>query len=162
MVATKLALRLSEYTVTEAGFGADLGAEKFIDIKCRAAGLRPAAVVIVATVRALKMHGGVEKADLKTPNAKAVELGLANLEKHLENIKNFGLPAIVAINHFTADTDEEVAVIQERCRATGRPGGHRAATGRTAAPAPRNSPSRVVELIEQGAERPSGSPIPTT
>ena len=119
VIATKLALRLSEYTVTEAGFGADLGAEKFLDIKCRAAGLQPSAVVIVATVRALKMHGGVEKADLKTPNPKAVEAGLANLEKHLENIKNFGLPVIVAINHFTADTDEEMAVIEKRCAQLG-------------------------------------------
>jgi formate--tetrahydrofolate ligase len=119
VIATKLALRLSDYTVTEAGFGADLGAEKFLDIKCRAAGLRPSAVVIVATVRALKMHGGVEKADLKTPNPKAVEAGLANLEKHIENIKGFGLPAIVAINHFTADTDEEMAVIEKRCQALG-------------------------------------------
>ena len=119
VVATKLALRLSEYAVTEAGFGADLAAEKFIDIKCRASGLRPSAVVIVATVRALKMHGGVEKADLKAPNAKAVELGLANLEKHLENIENFGLPVIVAINHFTADTEAEVAVIKDRCQQLG-------------------------------------------
>ncbi len=119
VVATKLALRLSEYVVTEAGFGADLGAEKFIDIKCRAAGLRPSVVVIVATVRALKMHGGVAKADLKIPNPKAVGLGLVNLEKHLENIKSFGLPAVVAINHFTADTAEEVALVEARCRELG-------------------------------------------
>jgi formate--tetrahydrofolate ligase len=119
VLATKLALRLSDYTVTEAGFGADLGAEKFFDIKCRAAGIRPDAVVIVATVRALKMHGGVEKTDLKTPNPKAVALGVANLEKHLENIKKFGLPAIVAINHFTADTEEELGVIQKSCEERG-------------------------------------------
>ncbi len=119
VLATKLALSLGEYTVTEAGFGADLGAQKFIDIKCRFAGLQPDAVVIVATVRALKMHGGVDKADLKTPNAEAVGRGFANLEKHLENIAGYGLPAVVAINRFTADTDEEFAVIQERCARLG-------------------------------------------
>jgi len=119
VLATKLALRLSEYTVTEAGFGADLGAEKFLDIKCRKAGLKPNAVVIVATVRALKMHGGVLKADLGKPNPAAVEKGIANLEKHLENIRMFNLPAVVAINHFTADTDEEVAVIEKHCKTLG-------------------------------------------
>ncbi len=119
VLATKLALSLGEYTVTEAGFGADLGAQKFIDIKCRFAGLQPDAVVIVATVRALKMHGGVDKADLKTPNAEAVGRGFANLEKHLENIAGYGLPAVVAINRFTSDTDEEFAVIQERCAKLG-------------------------------------------
>ena len=119
VLATKLALSLGEYTVTEAGFGADLGAQKFLDIKCRFAGLQPDAVVIVATVRALKMHGGVEKADLKTPNAAAVERGLANLEKHLENIAGYGVPAVVAINRFTSDTDEEFAVIERRCAQLG-------------------------------------------
>jgi len=117
LIATKLALHLSEYTVTEAGFGADLGAEKFVDIKCRQAGLSPDAVVLVATVRALKMHGGVPKDALATPNPQAVEKGMANLLKHIENIKSWGLPVVVAINHFTSDTDEELAVIQKGCAA---------------------------------------------
>jgi len=119
VLATKLALRLADYTVTEAGFGADLGAEKFLDIKCRKAGLQPNAVVIVATVRALKMHGGVLKADLSKPNPAAVAKGTANLEKHIENIRLFNLPVVVAINHFTADTAEEVAVIENHCRTLG-------------------------------------------
>jgi formate--tetrahydrofolate ligase len=119
VLATKLALRLSEYTVTEAGFGADLGAEKFIDIKCRQSGLRPDAVVIVATVRALKMHGGMDKKELKTPSPEAVQRGLGNLEKHVENINMFGLPAVVAINHFAADTAEEIAVIERFCAGLG-------------------------------------------
>ncbi len=119
VLATHLALRLAEYTVTEAGFGADLGAEKFLNIKCRMAGFRPDAVVIVATVRALKMHGGVEKADLKTPNPEAVQRGFANLEKHIENIRLFNLPVVVAINHFVADTPAELAVVQEGCRRLG-------------------------------------------
>ena len=119
VLATKLALRLAEYTVTEAGFGADLGAEKFLNIKCRKAGLQPNAVVIVATVRALKMHGGVAKADLGKPDPAAVEKGIANLEKHIENIRMFNLPVVVAINHFTADTDAELAIIEKHCRALG-------------------------------------------
>ena len=119
VLATKLAMRLADYTVTEAGFGADLGAEKFLDIKCRKAGIQPSAVVIVATIRALKMHGGVAKADLNIPNLAAVEKGIANLEKHLENIRLFNLPAVVAINHFTADTPAEVAVIENHCRKLG-------------------------------------------
>jgi formate--tetrahydrofolate ligase len=119
VLATKLGLRLAEYTVTEAGFGADLGAEKFLDIKCRKAGLQPSAVVVVATVRALKMHGGVLKADLGKPNPAAVEKGIANLEKHVENIRMFNLPVVVAINHFTADTVEEVAVIENHCKTLG-------------------------------------------
>ena len=119
VLATKLALRLADYTVTEAGFGADLGAEKFLDIKCRKAGLQPNAVVIVATVRALKMHGGVLKADLGKPNPAAVTKGMANLEKHIENIRLYNLPVVVAINHFTADTDEEVAVIEKHCQTLG-------------------------------------------
>ncbi|MEI8064429.1 MAG: formate--tetrahydrofolate ligase, partial [Verrucomicrobiota bacterium] len=119
VLATKLAMRLADYTVTEAGFGADLGAEKFLDIKCRKTGLQPSAVVIVATVRALKMHGGVLKADLGKPNPAAVEKGAANLEKHIENIRLYNLPAVVAINHFTADTDEEVAVIEKHCKTLG-------------------------------------------
>ena len=119
VLATKLGMRLADYTVTEAGFGADLGAEKFLDIKCRKAGLQPNAVVIVATIRALKMHGGVLKADLSKPNPAAVEKGAANLEKHIENIRLYNLPVVVAINHFTADTPEEVAVIEQHCKTLG-------------------------------------------
>jgi formate--tetrahydrofolate ligase len=119
VLATKLAMRLSEYAVTEAGFGADLGVEKFIDIKCRQSGIRPNAVVLVATVRALKMHGGVSKKDLQTPDPAAVARGLANLDKHIENIQWFGLPPIVAINYFATDTDEETALIRQHCAKLG-------------------------------------------
>ena len=115
VIATKTALKLSEYVVTEAGFGADLGAEKFINIKCRKAELKPSCVVIVATIRALKMHGGVEKEDLKKENLDALKKGLPNLERHINNIKKFGLELIVAINHFITDTDKEVKLIQEYC-----------------------------------------------
>jgi len=115
LMATKLALGLSEYTITEAGFGADLGAEKFIDIKCRQAGISPDAVVLVATVRALKMHGGVAKEALKNPDVAAVEKGMPNLLKHIENIKGWGLPVVVAINAFKDDTLEEMAAIQKAC-----------------------------------------------
>ena len=119
VLATKLALRLSEYTVTEAGFGADLGAEKFFDIKCRHAGIQPDAVVLVATIRALKMHGGVDKKDLKRPDPAAVRRGLANLEKHLSNLARFGLQVVVAINQFTADTEEELQIVEEGCAGLG-------------------------------------------
>jgi len=120
VTATKMALKLGEYAVTEAGFGADLGAEKFLDIKCRAAGLKPDAVVIVATVRALKHHGGVAKADLNTPNLEALEKGLPNLLRHVENITQvFGLPAVVAINNFPTDTQEELKLIENRCKELG-------------------------------------------
>ncbi len=115
VMATKTCMKLADYTITEAGFGADLGAEKFFDIKCRYAGLKPDAVVIVATVRALKMHGGVPKTDLKTPNVEAVKKGLCNLEKHIENVKKFGVPAVVAINIFAQDTAEELAAVREHC-----------------------------------------------
>lgn len=113
VVATTTALKLADYVVTEAGFGADLGAEKFFDIKCRKAGLKPEAVVIVATVRAMKMNGGVVKADLGTENVDAVRKGCANLGQHIENIKQFGVPAVVAINHFVSDTDAEVQAIKD-------------------------------------------------
>lgn len=115
VMATKTCMKLADYTITEAGFGADLGAEKFFDIKCRYAGLKPDAVVIVATVRALKMHGGVPKTDLKTPNVEAVKKGLCNLEKHIENVKKFGVPAVVAINIFAQDTPEELEAVREHC-----------------------------------------------
>ena len=119
VMATKSALKLADYVVTEAGFGADLGAEKFFDIKCRKAGLTPDAAVIVATIRALKMNGGVAKDDLGAENVEAVISGCANLGRHIENIKQFGVPAVVAINHFTADTDAEIAAVQEFCSAQG-------------------------------------------
>ena len=115
VIATQTGLKLADYVVTEAGFGADLGAEKFLDIKCRKAGLSPNVVVIVATVRALKSHGGVEKADLNNENVDAVQKGFANLQRHIENIQSFGLQTIVAINSFTLDTEAESKVISEGC-----------------------------------------------
>ena len=119
VVATTTALKLADYVVTEAGFGADLGAEKFLNIKCRKAGLRPDAVVIVATVRAMKMNGGVAKADLGQENVDAVKKGCPNLGRHIENIKQFGVPAVVAINHFVTDTDAEVEALKEFVAAQG-------------------------------------------
>ena len=116
VIATKAALKLSNYVVTEAGFGADLGAEKFLNIKCRKAGLTPSCVVIVATIRALKMHGGVEKEDLKKEDISALERGLVNLERHITNIKKFGLEPIVAINHFALDTKKEVKTVLNFCK----------------------------------------------
>ncbi|MEQ6248646.1 formate--tetrahydrofolate ligase [Sulfitobacter sp. HNIBRBA3233] len=113
VIATTTALKLADYVVTEAGFGADLGAEKFLNIKCRKAGLAPAAVVIVATVRAMKMNGGVAKADLGTENVDAVKSGCANLGRHIENVKSFGVPVVVAINHFVTDTDAEVQAVKD-------------------------------------------------
>ncbi len=117
--ATLCALATGDYVITEAGFAADLGAEKFLDIKCRSAGLKPSAVVIVATIRALKMHGGVAKTDLSTPNCQALEKGFANLKTHIENIAKFGLPSVVAINKFITDTDEEIALIEKLCESVG-------------------------------------------
>ena len=117
--ATLCALAAGDYVITEAGFAADLGAEKFLDIKCRSAGLKPSAVVIVATIRALKMHGGVAKTDLSTPNCQALEKGFANLKTHIENIAKFGLPSVVAINKFITDTDEEIALIEKLCESVG-------------------------------------------
>ena len=119
VMATKYALKLADYVVTEAGFGADLGAEKFLDIKCRFAGLVPDAVVIVATVRALKMHGGLPKAELEKVDMAALEKGLANLTKHIESIHAFGLPVVVAVNAFPTDTPEELAFVEEKCTALG-------------------------------------------
>ena len=115
VIATKTGLKLADYVVTEAGFGADLGAEKFLDIKCRKSNLKPSCVVIVATIRALKMHGGVAKNDLKTENVEALKKGLVNLQRHIENVKKFGLPVAVAVNHFIKDTDNEVKALIEFC-----------------------------------------------
>jgi formate--tetrahydrofolate ligase len=115
VIATKLALRVCEYTVTEAGFGADLGAEKFFNIKCRKSGLKPDAVVLVATVRALKLHGGVPLKELHRPNIEALDKGVENLKKHIENIHRFGLPVVVAINSFSSDTEEEIQFIKDKC-----------------------------------------------
>ena len=119
LVATDTALRLADYVVTEAGFGADLGAEKFFDIKCRKGGLKPAAAVLVATVRALKMNGGVEKGDLGRENVDAVKAGCANLGRHIENLRGFGVPVVVAVNHFTADTGAELDVVKAFCAEQG-------------------------------------------
>ena len=121
ITATQAALKLGEYVVTEAGFGADLGAEKFIDIKCRKSGLRPDCAVVVATLRALKHHGGVEAKDLNTPNLAALEQGMANLQRHVDNLRNFGLPCVVSINHFTSDTAEELALLKQRMQERGVP-----------------------------------------
>jgi formate--tetrahydrofolate ligase len=119
VVATATALKLADYVVTEAGFGADLGAEKFLDIKCRKAGLEPDCVVLVATIRALKMHGGVKKEDLKAENLNALEAGMANLQRHVENVQKFGLQPVVSINRFSADTDAEIALVTEACKKLG-------------------------------------------
>ena len=142
VLATTTALKLADYVVTEAGFGADLGGEKFFDIKCRKAGLTPACVVLVATIRALKMHGGVKKDDLKKENLKALEAGMANLQRHVENVKKFGVPPVVSINRFSADT-------RGRNRAGRRVPAPSSAsrrswptTGRWAARAPPTSPRR--------------------
>jgi formate--tetrahydrofolate ligase len=133
LMATRLALKLGDVVVTEAGFASDLGAEKFFDIKCRAGGLTPSAAVIVATVRALKMHGGVKRVDLSLENVAAVRAGLDNLAKHVENVRQFGVPAVVALNHFTKDTDAEVAVVMDACRAL-------------------NVPARISRVWERGGE----------
>ena len=120
VIATRTALKLADYVITEAGFGADLGAEKFLDIKCRAAGLRPSAVVVVATVRALKMHGGLAKEELKEEDLQALEKGLPNLLRHVSNIKNvYSLPVVVAVNRFPTDTDAEIALVIQKCRELG-------------------------------------------
>jgi formate--tetrahydrofolate ligase len=119
VVATTTAMKLADYVVTEAGFGADLGAEKFIDIKCRKAGIAPDCVVLVATIRALKMHGGVKKEDLKKEDLKALEAGISNLQRHVENMRKFGLESVVSINRFSADTDAEVALVKDACKKLG-------------------------------------------
>jgi formate--tetrahydrofolate ligase len=119
LIATKTALKLADYVVTEAGFGADLGAEKFFDLKCRIGNLSPDLVVVVATIRALKLHGGIDKNNLKEPNLEALERGFANLEKHIENIKKYGLPLMVAINHFDSDSEEEIELLKHKCESIG-------------------------------------------
>jgi formate--tetrahydrofolate ligase len=120
VTATQTALKLSDYVITEAGFGADLGAEKFFDIKCRKAGLKPSAVVLVATIRAMKYHGGVEKDELSNENLEALDKGMTNMERHMSNIQDhYGMPCVVCINHFTADTDAEVAMMKERVESLG-------------------------------------------
>jgi len=149
VLATTTALKLADYVVTEAGFGADLGGEKFIDIKCRKAGLKPDCVVLVATIRALKMHGGVKKEDLKNENLKALEAGMSNLQRHVENVKKFGLAAVVSINRFSADTDAEIALVKDKCKALGVEAlmaDHWAMGGEGAADVAR----AVVKVIEQG------------
>ena len=149
VVATTTALKLADYVVTEAGFGADLGAEKFFNIKCRKAGLAPKAVVIVTTVRSMKMNGGVAKADLGAENVMAVQEGCANLGRHIENIRKFGVPAIVGINHFVSDTDAEIQAIQDYCAAKGAEAcvnTHWADGGKGAVAAAR----RIVEIVENG------------
>lgn len=119
IMASKMALKLGEILVTEAGFGADLGAEKFFDLVCPYAGFKPAATVVVATIRALKMHGGVSKAELGKPNLEALARGMANLEKHIENVQKYGVPVVVALNHFPTDTEEEINLVLNRCRELG-------------------------------------------
>ena len=151
VLATRTALKLADYVVTEAGFGADLGAEKFIDIKCRKSGLRPAAVVIVATIRALKYHGGCELANINKENLPALEKGIANLERHVNNVRNhYGLPCVVSVNHFTADTDAEHALLAKKVASLQVPlvlARHWAEGGAGAADVAR----KVVELAEKGA-----------
>ena len=152
VVATKTALKLADYVVTEAGFGADLGAEKFFDIKCRKAGLKPDAAVIVATVRAIKMNGGIKKEDLGKENIEAVKKGLANLGRHIENVKSFGVPAVVGVNHFITDTDAEVAVIMDYVKSLGSEcflNKHWADGGKGIAPMAK----RVAELADSGVAK---------
>jgi len=149
VIATKTALKLADYVVTEAGFGADLGAEKFMDIKCRKAGLKPDCAVVVATIRALKMHGGVPRDGLKEENVAAVEKGFANLARHLENLKQFGIPAVVSVNRFSADTEAENSKLKELCAAQGAEvviADHWADGGAGAAPLAQ----AVVKVIDKG------------
>ncbi len=149
VIATRTALKLADYVVTEAGFGADLGAEKFFNIKCRKAGLKPSAVVIVATVRAMKMNGGVTKADLGTENVEAVTKGCANLGRHLDNLKKFGVPVVVGINHFFTDTDAEIAALKAYAEGRGVPAevNYHWAKGGAGI---EGTARKVVELIEAG------------
>src|SRR6266705_3426832 len=152
VLATTTALKLTDYVVTEAGFGADLGGEKFLDIKCRKTGLSPDCAVLVATIRALKMHGGVKKEDLKTENLKALEAGMANLARHVENIQKFGIVPVVSINRFSADTDAEIALVKDKCKALGVEAlmaDHWAEGGKGAADVAR----AVVKVVESGKSK---------
>jgi formate--tetrahydrofolate ligase len=152
VLATTTALKLADYVVTEAGFGADLGGEKFLDIKCRKTGLAPDCAAIVATIRALKMHGGVKKDDLKKEDLKALESGMANLQRHVENMQKFGIPAVISINRFSADTDAEIALVKDKCKALGVEAlmaDHWAMGGEGAADVAR----AVVKTIDQGKSK---------
>src|SRR6476646_10201456 len=149
VVATTTALKLADYVVTEAGFGADLGMEKFLDIKCRKAGLKPDCVVVVATIRALKMHGGVKKEDLKAENLKELEAGMSNLQRHIENVRKFGLEPVISINRFSADTQAEIKLVKEKCKALGVEAlmaDHTSEGGKGAA----DVAKAVVKVIEEG------------
>ncbi len=152
VLATTTALKLCDYVVTEAGFGADLGGEKFLDIKCRKTGLAPDAAVLVATIRALKMHGGVKKEDLKNENLKALEVGMANLQRHVENVQKFGIVPVISINRFSADTDAEIALVKDKCKALGVEcvmADHWAEGGKGAADVAR----AVVKVVESGKSK---------
>jgi formate--tetrahydrofolate ligase len=153
ILATRMALAHSDYTITEAGFGADLGAEKFYNIKCRTAGLQPALTVLVATLGGLKMHGGVDEKDLKTQNIEGVRHGLANLDRHLENLKSFGQTVVVAFNRFATDTEEEIALVREHCHAAGVGFAVNTAFGEGGAGAEELA-RLVVETIEQKPSQP--------
>ena len=152
MVATTTALKLADYVVTEAGFGADLGGEKFLDIKCRKAGLAPDCAVLVATIRALKMHGGVKKEDLKQENLKALEAGMSNLQRHVENVRKFGIEPVISINRFSADSEAEIKLVEEKCKALGVEAlmaDHWAMGGEGAA----DVAKAVVKVIDQGQSK---------
>jgi formate--tetrahydrofolate ligase len=152
VLATTTALKLADYVVTEAGFGADLGGEKFLDIKCRKAGIAPDCVVLVATIRALKMHGGVKKEDLKTENLKALEAGMANLQRHVENMQKFGLVPVISINRFSADTPAEIELVKNACAKLGVEAlmaDHWAMGGEGAADVAR----AVVKVVESGRSK---------
>ena len=152
VLATTTALKLCDYVVTEAGFGADLGGEKFLDIKCRKTGLSPDCAVLVATIRALKMHGGVKKEDLKTENLKALEAGMANLARHVENVQKFGIVPVISINRFSADTDAEIALVKDKCKSLGVEAlmaDHWAEGGKGAADVAR----AVVKIVDSGKSK---------
>lgn len=161
ILATRMALAHSDYTITEAGFGADLGAEKFYNIKCRTAGLQPALTVLVATLGGLKMHGGVDEKDLKTQNIEGVRHGLANLDRHIENLKSFGQTVVVAFNRFATDTEEEIALVREHCHAAGVGFAVNTAFGEGGAGAEELA-RLVVETIEQRSSQPLQFTYPLT